>query len=78
MNIGSRVDQDSQVQCVQTSTMAVGYIFVERRFQLTQSCKEEGFVSLYHALLLCEMMDPSTSRSVRLACAGALNGKYDI
>ena len=27
---------------------------------------------------MCEIVDPSTSRSVRLACAGDLEGKYKI
>ena len=53
-------------------------MFAERRVQLTQSWKEEGFESLYHALLMCEIMDPSTSRSVRLACAEALRREYEI
>ena len=52
-------------------------MFAARRVQLTRSWKEEGFGSLDHALLMFEMMDPSTSRSVRLACAGYLKGGYE-
>ena len=37
----------------------------------------EVFGSLYHALIMYEMVDPSTSRSVRLACAGDLKEKYE-
>ena len=47
-------------------------MFADWRVHLKQSWKEEIFVSLDHALLMCEMMDPSTSKSVQLACAGAL------
>ena len=65
----SRGYQDSQGQRGQTSSISVRSMFSERRVQLTQSWKEEGFGSLYQALLMCEMMDPYTSRSVRLVCA---------
>ena len=58
-------------------SMAVHSMFVERRVQLTLSWPEERFGSLDHALLMCEMMDPSTSRSVCLACTGALKRKYE-
>ena len=49
-------------------------MFAERRVHLTQSWKYEGFGFLDHALLMCEMMEPSTPKSVQLACAGALQG----
>ena len=62
MKEGIRGDQDSQVKCSQTSSMIVRYMFAERRVQLTQSWKEEGFGSLDHEILMCEMMDPYTSR----------------
>ena len=77
MKGGSRGDQDSQGKLGQKSSMAVRSMFAERRVHLTRSWKEEGFGSLDHALLMCEMMDSSTSRSVRLECAGALKGKYN-
>ena len=76
--IGGRIiDQGSQGQCGQTYTMAVHSIFAERRVQITRSWKEEGFVSLDHALLMCGIMDPSTYISVRLACAGDLKVIYE-
>ena len=53
-------------------------MFAERKVQLTRSWKEEGFGSLYHALLMCEMMEPYTSKSVRLACVGGLNAIQSI
>ena len=52
-------------------------MFADWRVQLELSWKEEGFGSLYHALLMCEMMDPYTSISVWLACTGSLKGKYE-
>ena len=76
--VGSRGDQYIHVNRGQTASMSMRYMFSERRVQLTQSWKEERFGSLDHSLLMCEMMDPYTSRSVRLACAGALKGKYEI
>ena len=77
MKGGSRGDQDSQGKLGQKSSMAVRSMFAERRVHLTRSWKEEGFVSLYHILLMCEMIYPSTSRSVRLAFTGYLKVKYE-
>ena len=77
MKGGIRGDQDIQGQHGQTYSIAMHYMFAERRVQITRSCKEEGFGSLDPALLMCEMMDPSTSRSFRLACAGDLKRKYE-
>ena len=74
---GSRGDQDSQGQRGQTSSMKVRSMFEDRWVQLTRYWQEEGFGSLDHALLMCEIMDPSTSRSVRLTCAGSLKGEYE-
>ena len=74
---GSRCVQDSQGKCSLTYSMSVCSIFTEQRVQMNRSWKEEGFGSLDHALLMCEVMDPSTSRSVLLACGGALKAKYE-
>ena len=49
----SRGDQDIQGKHGQTSSMSVHSMLAERRVQLAQSWKEEGFVSLDHALLMC-------------------------
>ena len=73
---GNRGDQDIQGQLGQTSSMEVRYMFAEQRVKLTRSWKDEGFGSLDHALLMCEIMDLYTSRPVRLACQGYLKGKY--
>ena len=70
---GSKFDQDIQGQGGQTSSMAGRSMFAEQRVHLTRSWRDEGFESLDHALLMCEMMHPSTSKSVQLVCAGALN-----
>ena len=66
-------DQDSQVQGGYTSSMAERSIFVEQRVQLTRYWKEGGFESLDHTILICEIMEPYTYRSVRLACVGSLD-----
>ena len=72
-----RGDQDIQVQRGQISSMAVCYMFAEQRYHLTWSCNEEGFGSLEHAIIMCEIMDPSTSRLVRLVCTGDLKVRYE-
>ena len=41
--------------------------FTERRAQLNQSCKEEGFISIHLALIMCETVDPYKSRAERVA-----------
>ena len=74
---GRRSDPDNQGKRVQTVLLSVRSMFAERRVQINQSWKEEGFGSLDHALIMCEMMDPYISRSVGLVCAGALKGKYE-
>ena len=68
-----RGDQDIQVQGGNTSSIAGRSIFAERRVHINQYWKEEEFESLYHALLMCEIVYPYKSKAVRLACAGALN-----
>ena len=78
MKGGIRGDQDSQVQCGQTYSIVVSSMFAEQRVQLVQSWKVEGFGYLDHALFMCEIMDLYTSRSVWLACAGDMKGKYEI
>ena len=52
-------------------------MFKESRSQTYRSWKEELFISLYQALIICEMIDPYTSMSVRVACAVETKGKYD-
>ena len=71
---GIRGDQDSPGQLGHIYSMAVRSMFAEQRFWITRSWKEEGFGSVDHALIMCEIMDPSTSRSVLLECAGSLKG----
>ena len=57
--------------------MEVRSIFVDQRVQHTQSWNEGVFVYLDHTILMCEIMYPYKSRSERLACTGALKGKYE-
>ena len=47
----------------------------ERRDQLPQSWNEEVLSSLDQALLMCEMVDPYTSRYARLACTADIKKK---
>ena len=77
MKGGSRGDQDSQEQRGYTYSMEVRSMFSYWRVQITQCWKKGRFGSLDHALPMCEMVNPYTSRSVRLACAGYLKGKYE-
>ena len=72
-----RGDQKSQGKRGHTSSIAVRSMFEDKRVHITRSWKDVGFGSLDHALLMCETIDPSTSGSERLACAGALKGKYE-
>ena len=74
---GNRGDKYIQRKRGHTSSIAVRFMFSEQRFQLTQSWKEEGFGSLDHALRMCEIMDISTYRTVRLACSRSLKVKYN-
>ena len=46
-------------------------MFAERSARIYQSWNEKGFRYLYKALLMCEMVEPSTSSSAWVACIGA-------
>ena len=61
---GIRGGQDSQGKRGQKYYIALRSMFANRRVQLARSWKEGLFGSLDHALLMCEMMNPYTSRSV--------------
>ena len=52
-------DQDSLGKRGQTYPIVVRSIFEEHRVKLTQLWKGGEFGSLYHALLMCEVMYPS-------------------
>ena len=52
-------------------------VYNYNRDDLTQNWKEEGFGSLYWALLVCEMVDQYTFKSSRIACAVATKIKYE-
>ena len=51
------------------------FIFADTRVSLDQSCKDEGFVYLEQALIMCEIMDTYTSRSGRVAHEESLENK---
>ena len=68
---GARGSQDIQYGRYQTSSTTTGSMFEEIRDQLHQSCNEEVFSSVYQELFMCEMVDPSISRSARVACMAA-------
>ena len=42
------------------------------RYQIEKLWNEEGFSSLYHALIVCELVEPSTSRSTQVTRAAAI------
>ena len=69
--------QDSQGKWGHIASMEMRSVFLQWRVQLTRSWKEEIFGPIYHALLMCEMIDPYTSRSVHLSCVGSLKGEYE-
>ena len=73
---GNRGFQVSQYRIGHTSLAAVLSIFEDLMFHLTQYWEEKVFVSLDQALVRCEMMDPSTSRSVRVAWAVSMKINY--
>ena len=74
---GSRGSQGIQYGRGQTSSTTTHYMFAERRDQLAQSWNDEGFGSLYQELSMCEMVDPSTSRSAQVECASAIRINND-
>ena len=51
-------------------------MFSEQRDQLVQSWNQEQFISLYQSLLMCEIVDPSTSRLSQLACTSKMETNY--
>ena len=68
----NRISHGGQYGRGQTSLTTMRYMFAERRDELAQSWNEEGFNSLDQVFLMCEMVDPSTSRSERVACVAAI------
>ena len=66
---GSRGSQGIQYGKGQTSSTTTRSMFAELRYQLSQSWNEEGFSSLYQALLICAMVEPYNLRSAQMACA---------
>ena len=66
---GSRGSQGIQYGKGQTSSTTTRSMFAELRYQLSQSWNEEGFSSLYQALLICAMVEPYNLRSAQVACA---------
>ena len=53
-------------------------MFAESRAQIYQSLNKEGFIYLDQALLICEMVDISTSSSAQVTCAAYIKTKNDI
>ena len=74
---GNKISQGSQYGRGLTSSTTTRYIFSENRAQLAYLCNEEGFISLDYVSLICEMVEPYTSRSVEVACVEAIITKYD-
>ena len=74
---GGRGSQGIQYGIGQTSSTTTRSMFAECRSHLYQSWNKEVFSSLYQALFMCEMVNPSTSRSSQVACAAAIK-KWQI
>ena len=64
--VGSSDSQGSQGLWGNISSTEMRSIFAEHKDSLTQYFKEELFGYIYQALLMCEIVDPYTSRSVRV------------
>ena len=73
----SKVSQGIQYGRGQKSSTTTCSTFKTRRDQIYQSWNEEGFSSLYQALLICEMADPYTSKSAQVAFEAAIKTKID-
>ena len=58
--VGSRGSHGIQYVIGCTSSTTTCSVFAERRDQIFQSWNKELFISLDQALLICEMVDPST------------------
>ena len=72
---GEQVFPGTQYGRGQTSSTTTRSTFSEHRSQLSQSWNEERFSCLDQVLLMCETVDPSTSRSAQVACAAAIKTK---
>ena len=68
----SRGSQGTQYGRGQTSSTTTSSMFAERIYQLFQSWNKEGFISVNQDFIICEMVDPSTSRSAQLMCAASI------
>ena len=68
--VGNRGSQGILYLIGQTSSTTICSMFAYLRYQLSQSWDKEGFGSLYQALLMYEMVDPSTSSSAQVRVFG--------
>ena len=75
--VGRMVSQGIQYGIGQTSSTTARSMFSECRSQLSQLWNEEGFILLDQALIMCEIFDPSTSRSSLVAYAANIKTKND-
>ena len=50
-------------------------MFADRRDQLSQLWNKEVFSSVDQDFLMCEIVDPSTSRSAQVACVTAIKNE---
>ena len=72
---GSRVYQGIQYGRGQKSSNTTCSMFAEHRAKLTQQWNKKGSISLDQALLMCEMVDISTSSSAQVTCAAYIKTK---
>ena len=72
---GSRGYQGTQYGRGQTSSNTTRSTFAENRARISQSWNEKVLSYLDQELLMCEMVDPSTSRFARVISAAAIKTK---
>ena len=65
-----RSSQDIQGRWGHKSLTIAQSMFAERRAQIAQYQKNEGFGSLYQSILMYKIVDTYTSRSEWVACTG--------
>ena len=75
---GNRISQGGQYVRSNTSSTTMHSMVVELMYQLSQSWNEELFSSLDQTLLMCEMVEPYTSRPERVTCAAGMKTNNDI
>ena len=74
---GNRGYQGIQYVRGQKSSAKTRSIFTDLREQISQLWNKEGFSSVDQYFLMREMVDPSTSRYVQVACASTIKTRNE-